>query len=85
MGSLPQSWPGGQPSAAKTDTAHDVYVARQPIFDRRRRVFGYELLFRSGLENVCRAVDLNAASGQVMQAMWLTFDLDTLIGQKRAS
>ena len=84
MGSLPQSWPGGQPSASKTDTAHDVYVARQPIFDRRRRVFGYELLFRSGFENVCRAVDLNAASGQVMQAMWLTFDLDTLIGQKRA-
>src|SRR5437763_13001798 len=27
------------------------YVARQPIFDRDQKVFGYELLFRDGLEN----------------------------------
>ena len=27
------------------------YVARQPIFDRNEKVFGYELLFRDGLEN----------------------------------
>ena len=27
------------------------YVARQPIFDRDEKVFGYELLFRDGLEN----------------------------------
>ena len=27
------------------------YLARQPIFDRRNAVFGYELLFRSGMEN----------------------------------
>jgi EAL and modified HD-GYP domain-containing signal transduction protein len=29
----------------------DTFLARQPIFDRRRRVFAYELLFRSGPEN----------------------------------
>ena len=29
----------------------DVFVARQPIFDDRQRVFAYELLFRSGPEN----------------------------------
>ncbi|WP_168719683.1 EAL and HDOD domain-containing protein [Thermosulfurimonas marina] len=28
-----------------------VYVARQPILDRRGRTFGYELLYREGLEN----------------------------------
>ena len=27
----------------------DIYVARQPIFDTRKRVVGYELLHRSGL------------------------------------
>lgn len=27
------------------------FIARQPIFDRVQRVFGYELLFRSGFEN----------------------------------
>lgn len=30
------------------------YVARQPIFDRKENVFGYELLFRNGLENCFR-------------------------------
>jgi c-di-GMP-related signal transduction protein len=29
----------------------DVFVARQPIFDEKQRVFAYELLFRSGPEN----------------------------------
>jgi EAL and modified HD-GYP domain-containing signal transduction protein len=29
----------------------DTFLARQPIFDHRRRVFAYELLFRSGPEN----------------------------------
>lgn len=27
------------------------FVARQPIFDRQRRLFGYELLFRDSWEN----------------------------------
>jgi len=27
------------------------YVARQPIVDRDQKVFGYELLFRDGIEN----------------------------------
>jgi EAL and modified HD-GYP domain-containing signal transduction protein len=30
------------------------FVARQTIFDRRRKVYGYELLFRSGWENCFR-------------------------------
>jgi hypothetical protein len=29
---------------------HMRFVARQPIFDRSEKVFGYELLFRNGLE-----------------------------------
>jgi len=28
-----------------------VYVARQPIFDRDKKVFGYELLFRDDMDN----------------------------------
>lgn len=31
--------------------ATDIFVARQPIFDERQRVFAYELLFRSGTDN----------------------------------
>ncbi|MBW2102760.1 MAG: EAL domain-containing protein, partial [Deltaproteobacteria bacterium] len=26
----------------------DVYVARQPIFNRKKKIYGYELLFRDG-------------------------------------
>ena len=29
----------------------DVYVARQPIFDRRMNVLGYELLYRRSMNN----------------------------------
>ena len=48
------------------------YVARQPIFDRAERVFGYELLFRDGLEN--------AFSGDTDEASRATLDRSLLIG-----
>jgi EAL and modified HD-GYP domain-containing signal transduction protein len=38
------------------------YVARQPIFDRAEKVFGYELLFRDGLENAFNGSDTDEAS-----------------------
>jgi EAL and modified HD-GYP domain-containing signal transduction protein len=38
-------------AAAVDQGATDVFVARQPIFDDRQRVFAYELLFRSGTDN----------------------------------
>ncbi len=33
------------------DRGGRIFIARQPIFRRNGRVFGYELLFRSGLDN----------------------------------
>jgi c-di-GMP-related signal transduction protein len=36
----------------------NIYVARQPIFDRGQRLIGYEHLYRSGMIN-----DYNAADG----------------------
>ena len=69
-----------QPAAG----AEDIYVARQPIFDRNKRVYAYELLFRGGLENVCPPLDSNIAASHVLQAAWLTFGLPMLIGQNRA-
>ena len=44
--------PGANPAGSSDVTALPIrFIARQPIFDRREHVFGYELLFRSGLEN----------------------------------
>lgn len=48
------------------------YVARQPIFDRYEKVFGYELLFRDGLEN--------AFSGDADEASCATLDRSLLMG-----
>jgi c-di-GMP-related signal transduction protein len=52
------------------------FVARQPIFDRTQKVFGYELLFRDGLEN-CFSAEPNAASLSTLDTS-LLFGLNTL-------
>lgn len=41
------------------------FIARQAIFDRQEHVYGYELLFRSGLENRYTADDGDAAARDV--------------------
>ena len=35
----------------------DAFVTRQPIFERRNRVVGYELLFRDGVADSAMLVD----------------------------
>ncbi|HEV2397688.1 MAG TPA: HDOD domain-containing protein [Candidatus Sulfotelmatobacter sp.] len=58
------------------------YVARQPIFDRDQRVFGYELLFRNGLEN-CFSGDADEASRSTLDSS-LLMGLDVLCDGRRA-
>lgn len=41
----------------------DVFVARQPIFDSKLATWGYELLFRSGVENAFIGKDGKAPDG----------------------
>ena len=64
--------------------AQDLFVARQPIFDANKRVHGYELLFRGGLENVCPDGDPTEAAQDVLQAAWLAFWFPALIGNRKA-
>ena len=44
----------------------NVFIARQPIFDAKQRVYGYELLYRSGMENVYSSADGDEASLSVI-------------------
>jgi c-di-GMP-related signal transduction protein len=44
----------------------DLYVARQPILDRSRRTYAYELLFRDGLVNAFGAEDPDLATARVI-------------------
>lgn len=65
--------------------ATQTFVARQPIFDERDRVFAYELLFRSGLENYFNEVDTThdlATSQVISEGAFL--GLDTLAQGKLA-
>jgi len=62
----------------------DVFVARQPIFDRQIKVFAYELLFRSGPENYFTGTDYDASSSKVISDGVSLLGLDMLIGRKRA-
>jgi EAL and modified HD-GYP domain-containing signal transduction protein len=62
-----------------------AYVARQPIFDTRSAVFGYELLYRSCLDaNHYQAEDDDLASLAVISDSAFVFGLETLAGTGRA-
>ncbi len=56
----------------------EVFIARQPIFDRQQQVYGYELLFRSGWDNVFRHHDLDQASAQVIANSLLVMGFETI-------
>jgi c-di-GMP-related signal transduction protein len=61
----------------------DSFIARQPIFDARQKVYGYELLFRSGLDNVFRGADPDQATSKVLTDSLSLFSMSTLTGGKR--
>lgn len=58
------------------------FVARQPIFDHAQKVFGYELLFRNGVENYFNA-DPELAARSTLDST-LLFGLNTLCDGRRA-
>jgi EAL and modified HD-GYP domain-containing signal transduction protein len=62
----------------------ETFVARQPIFDLQQKVYGYELLFRSGLDNVFRHPDPNQATSKVIVDSFFLLNLSTLTSGKRA-
>ena len=64
----------------------DIYVGRQPIYNKNLTVFGYELLFRSGTKNAA-AVDPFSADGATSTTIINTFleiGLERLVGNKYA-
>jgi c-di-GMP-related signal transduction protein len=65
--------------------APELFVARQPIFQGDRAVVAYELLFRSGSDNVFAAgVDPDKAAARVLSSALDVFGLDSLTGNKPA-
>ncbi len=62
----------------------DVFVARQAIFDRKKELYAYELLFRSGAEhNTFDGTDATLATTQVV-ANSLLSSIDNILCGKKA-
>lgn len=59
------------------------FVARQPILNAAQQVFGYELLFRDGIENIFRASDAEAAARSTPDST-LLMGFDVLCDGQRA-
>jgi EAL and modified HD-GYP domain-containing signal transduction protein len=72
----------------KLTEAHSIalpgqrFVARQPVFDRAQNVFGYELLFRNGVEDFFNA-DPELAARSTLDSS-LLFGINTLCDNRRA-
>ena len=60
------------------------FIARQPIFDTKGKVYAYELLFRSGLHNYFDSDDQDHAAASVIANSNLLFDLNEMTGNTKA-
>jgi EAL and modified HD-GYP domain-containing signal transduction protein len=74
--------PAPAPGEAKPNSA-TRFVARQPILTKDEKVFGYELLFRDGVENFFCSSDPEAASRSTLDTSML-MGLDLLCDGRRA-
>ncbi|MFN8588883.1 MAG: HDOD domain-containing protein [Burkholderiaceae bacterium] len=62
----------------------EVFAARQPLFDRERRVAGYELLYRASERNRFEGGDPDVVSSMSLERTLLGFGLSTLTGEHDA-
>jgi EAL and modified HD-GYP domain-containing signal transduction protein len=61
-----------------------VFVGRQPIFDRRLEVFGYELLFRRGHVGAANVTDGEQATAQVIINTFMEIGLEQIVADRLA-
>lgn len=61
----------------------DVYVARQPIFDKNKHIYAYELLFRNGAANYVPDIDGDEATTTLLANTFFTIGMDTLAGGRK--
>ena len=62
----------------------DVFLARQPIFNRAQQVVAYELLYRNSDDNQARFDDPDQATTEVVLNTFMEIGLDRVTGQRRA-
>lgn len=62
----------------------DIFVGRQAIYDSKLDVVAWELLFRSGQENVAKFDDPDSATSQVLLNTLVEIGLDNVVGDRPA-
>lgn len=76
----------GQPN--EQNSSLDIFVARQPIFDRNLHVYGYELLFRDAMVDVANIPTDEQAADQATSKVLLNtimeLDLERLVDGRMA-
>lgn len=60
------------------------YAARQPILDKHKNLFAYELLFRNSIDNVFPDVDADEATTRMVEASNFNVDLNQFTANKPA-
>lgn len=62
----------------------EVFIARQPVFYKDKKTFGYELLFRDGFKNSFPDTDGNIATTKVLSSSFFSFGFNEITSNKNA-
>jgi len=62
----------------------DVFVARQPIFKKDKKILGYELLFRDGPSSFFSGEDGNIATSHVLSSSFISIGIESIAGNNPA-
>lgn len=62
----------------------DVFVARQPIFNKHKKIYAYELLFRTGMSNAFPDFDGDTATSSLLSSSFFTVGIEKISGGKVA-
>lgn len=62
----------------------DVFVARQPILNRNKVLYAYELLFRDALANFVPNIDGDVATSSLLSSSFFTIGIESITGGRKA-
>ncbi|AAZ24705.1 EAL and HDOD domain-containing protein [Colwellia psychrerythraea] len=62
----------------------NFYAARQPILDKSKKLFAYELLFRDSIDNVFPDIDGDEATSKMIEASQFNMGISEFTGNKPA-
>lgn len=62
----------------------DIYVARQPIFDIKKCIFGYELLFRADMANFFPEIEGDSATSKLLSNSFFNIGIEKIAGSNLA-